>query len=280
MNKRPPPHRVEINGAELHYIEQGRGEPLVFVHGGLGDFRTWGPQMAPFAAHFRAISYSRRAHYPNAWPARYSQCAMSVHAADLAALITRLADGPVHLVANSYGGYICLLLATQRPALVRTLALAEPPVHPLLRRLPEGAALFEAFMAAAWQPAGRAFAAGNLEEGVRRFLNGAIGPGAFDRLSPPVRAGMMLNARAMSVEALTPFEVYMPDLPDAALRGITAPTLLLHGADSPVMYHRINTALAARLPHAEQAVIPAAAHVLHSHNPTAHNAAVLAFLGG
>jgi pimeloyl-ACP methyl ester carboxylesterase len=279
VSKRPPPRRVVINGAELHYIEQGRGSPVVFVHGGLGDFRTWGPQLAPFAAHYRAISYSRRAHYPNAWPPDYAHCAMSIHAADLAALIARLAAGPVHLVANSYGGYVGLLLATRQPELVRSLALAEPPVHPLLRRLPEGAALFEAFMTAAWRPAGRAFAAGNLEEGVRRFLDGAIGPGAFDQLPPPVRVGMMLNARAMSVEALTPFEVYMPDLPDSALQAITAPTLLLRGADSPVMYHRINAALAARLPHAEQALIPAASHVLHSQNPVAHNAAVLAFLG-
>jgi pimeloyl-ACP methyl ester carboxylesterase len=278
VSKRPPPQRITINGAELHYVEEGAGEPVVFVHGGLGDFRTWGPQVAPFAAHYRAISYSRRAHYPNAWPPGYTQCAMTTHAADLAALIARLAGGPVHLVANSYGGYICLLLAIEQPGLLRTLALAEPPVHPLLRRLPEGADLFAAFMAAAWHPAGRAFAAGDREEGVRRFLDGAIGPGAFDQLPPPVRAGMMLNAREMGVETLTPFDLYMPDLPDAALRDIPAPTLLLRGADSPVMYHRINAALAARLPHAEQAGIPAASHVLHSQNPAAHNAAVLDFL--
>ena len=278
MSTRPPPQRIEIHGAELHYIEQGQGEPVVFVHGGLGDFRTWGPQMAAFATQYRAISYSRRAHYPNAWPPEYTQCAMTTHAADLAALIMRLAGGPVHLVANSYGGYICLLLAIQQPDLVRTLALAEPPVHPLLRRLPEGADLFAAFIAAAWHPAGRAFATGHQEEGVRRFLDGAIGPGAFDQLPPPVRAGMMLNAREMGVETLTPFAIYMPDLPDGALRGIRAPTLLLHGADSPVMYHHINAALAARLPQAEEVVIPAASHVLHSQNPAAHNAAVLGFL--
>ncbi len=278
MSRRPPPQRIEVDGAELHYIEQGQGEPVVFVHGGLGDFRTWGPQMAPFAAHYRAISYSRRAHYPNAWPPDYTQCALTVHAADLGALITRLADGPVHLVANSYGGYVCLWLAIQQPGLIRSLALAEPPLHPLLRRLPEGAALFAAFMAGAWHPAGRAFAAGDAEEGVRRFLDGAIGPGAFDALPPPVQAGMMKDAREMGVETLTPFEIYMPDLPDDTLRAITAPTLLLHGADSPVMYHHINAALAARLPHATQAVIPAAAHILHSQNPAAHNTAVLGFL--
>ena len=28
---------VEVNGVRLHYVEQGSGEPIVFVHGGLGD---------------------------------------------------------------------------------------------------------------------------------------------------------------------------------------------------------------------------------------------------
>jgi hypothetical protein len=28
------PTRVHVNGADLHYIEQGRGEPLILLHGG------------------------------------------------------------------------------------------------------------------------------------------------------------------------------------------------------------------------------------------------------
>jgi pimeloyl-ACP methyl ester carboxylesterase len=32
------------------------------------------------------------------------------------------------------------------------------------------------------------------------------------------------------------------------------------------------------MPNAEQATIPGASHVLHSHNPQAHNDVVLAFL--
>ena len=31
---------LEINNTTLHYLECGKGEPLVFVHGGLGDL--WG----------------------------------------------------------------------------------------------------------------------------------------------------------------------------------------------------------------------------------------------
>jgi pimeloyl-ACP methyl ester carboxylesterase len=32
---------VEVNGVRLQYIEQGSGEPIVFVHGAPHDLRAW-----------------------------------------------------------------------------------------------------------------------------------------------------------------------------------------------------------------------------------------------
>ena len=34
-------HCQRIGELEFHYVEAGRGQPLVFVHGVLGDWRTW-----------------------------------------------------------------------------------------------------------------------------------------------------------------------------------------------------------------------------------------------
>ena len=278
MAEREPLRKIKVNGAELHYKERGAGDVVVFVHGGLGDFRTWGPQMEPFAARYRVISYSRRGHYPNSWPEDYSEVAMMRHVEDLAALIQKLELGRVHVVANSYGGYISLHTARKYPHLVRTLALAEPPVHPLLRRLPGGDALLQEFMRDAWLPAGRAFGEGDMEGGVRFFIEGAVGKGEFDKLPPRVREAMMKNAPELAAATTTEFTVHMPDLTCSDLGEIGAPTLLMRGGLSPRMYYLINDELARCLPHAEQALIPDAAHVLHSHNPEAHNAVVLAFL--
>jgi hypothetical protein len=63
------PTKIHVNNVELHYIEQGQGEPLILLHGGLGDYRSWGPQMKFLSPQFRVISYSRRYHYPNNNPA-------------------------------------------------------------------------------------------------------------------------------------------------------------------------------------------------------------------
>jgi non-heme chloroperoxidase len=270
--------KVEVNGTELHYIEQGEGQPVIFVHGGLGDYRTWRPQIGPFSERYRAISYSRRGHYPNALPEDYTSSDMMLHVEDLAALIEALDLGRVHIVANSYGAYISLLLALHYPHLVRAMALAEPPVHPLLIRLPGGDALYEEFLRDAWRPAGEAFLRNDLQKGVRLFIEGAVGRGEADKLSPPVWDAMMKNALDMKVATHTPFEVHMPDFTCEDAAKIEAPTLLLYGERSPAKYRLINDELARCIPNAEKAVIPSAAHVLHNHNPEEHNRVVLDFL--
>ena len=37
--------RIEVNQTTLHYFECGKGEPLIFVHGGLGDLHTFQRQV-------------------------------------------------------------------------------------------------------------------------------------------------------------------------------------------------------------------------------------------
>ena len=207
--------------------------------------------------------------------------------ADLAGLIEGLRLGQVRIVANSYGGYISLLLALRQPELVRAMVLAEPPVHPLLRRLPDGEEMFQAFMDSAWRPAGRAFKSGDLEGGVRLFVEGAVGKGEFDRLPPGVREAMMKDAPALAMDTMTEFSAHMPELTCEDAARIEASTLLLRGELSPRMYYLIDTAmeetdflseLARCMPHAEQALIPNASHVLHSHNSEEHNRVALEFL--
>jgi pimeloyl-ACP methyl ester carboxylesterase len=37
----------EINGYRMAYVGEGRGEPLVMVHGSLSDYRYWARQARP-----------------------------------------------------------------------------------------------------------------------------------------------------------------------------------------------------------------------------------------
>ena len=54
-----------LNGTPLASREVGAGEPVVFVHGGVSDPRTWERQLSPVGERYRAIAYSRRYARPN-----------------------------------------------------------------------------------------------------------------------------------------------------------------------------------------------------------------------
>ena len=273
------PRRVEINGAELTYVERGNGDPVVFVHGTLGDYRAWGLQMEPFSRRYRAIACSRRRHWPNAWPEHdAAECSAETHASDLAALIYALGYGPVHLIGSSYGALTSLVMAARRPELVRSLVLGEPPLLPWLEESPEGGARFGEFQTNSWDAAALACRSGDQQAGVRRFIDGVLGNGAFDRMPADVQTRMMDNAPEFAIEVETPPGRYYSGLTPDVVKNLRAPTLLLAGAKSPRMFHDVIAELARTLPEAERAEIPDTSHSMHAGNPEAYNATVLAFL--
>src|SRR5580692_12513552 len=117
------------HGLALHYVEQGTGTPLIFVHGSLSDGGYWADQIGPFAKHYRAIAYSRRYNYPNVNPVRRGYSAV-VDAEDLAAFIHTLHLGKVVVIGHSYGALTGLFLAARHPEMVRHWCWRNrPPSH-------------------------------------------------------------------------------------------------------------------------------------------------------
>ena len=146
----PEVKSVFINGDSIHYIDIGKGDPVVFVHGGLGDYRTWGTQMDTFVKNHRVIAYSRRFAYPNKQMLNDSaDYSVIPHAKDLAEFMKALNLQQVHLVGHSYGAFTALLATIDHPELVRSLTLGEPPVMPLLENVPGGDTMLNNFIKAA-----------------------------------------------------------------------------------------------------------------------------------
>jgi pimeloyl-ACP methyl ester carboxylesterase len=50
---------IRANNTDLSYVEQGKGTPVVFVHGAVSDLRFWDSQRAQFAKQYRFVAYTR-----------------------------------------------------------------------------------------------------------------------------------------------------------------------------------------------------------------------------
>jgi pimeloyl-ACP methyl ester carboxylesterase len=221
---------------ELHYVERGTGVPVIFVHGSLSDGSYWNNQVDAFAkAGYRAIAYSRRYSLPNNNKARPGYSAV-VDAEDLAAFITKLRLGRVHVVGHSYGALAALFLASRHPELVRTLVLAEGPAVSLLEHLQgeqaaTGKAMFSDIEQRMVKPVKAAFQKGDRESGLRIFINYVLDdPNAWQKMPQDAHKDMLAHAHEWDV-MMTSGELF-PKIESQAIRGITTPTLLLSGEKS------------------------------------------------
>src|SRR5262245_44913707 len=99
---------VTVNGAALAYHEQGRGEPIVLVHGAPSDYRLWLPHCAALAPRWRAIAYTQRYFGRGEWSGDWPPFGVRTHANDLIALLRDVVAEPAHVVAWSYGAHVAL----------------------------------------------------------------------------------------------------------------------------------------------------------------------------
>ena len=278
-NTAPELKSIFINGDSIHYIDMGKGDPVVFVHGAFGDYRTWEAQMDTFAQHHHVISYSRRLSYPNSQNDNDSiDVSNGAHAKDLAELLKILNLGPVHLVGHSGGGSVTLLTAIEHPELVRTLILAEAVVPSLLKNVPYGDSVSNSLYFNTIKPSTEAFKSNNDKEGVSTFINGVMGDTLyFNNLSQQIQDNMITNVVETKHNLL--YGSPSPEVTCNDLNKIKVPVLLLSGEKSISFFSLMNDELYRCLTNRERATILNAAHGLEIENPLEFNKVVLGFIG-
>lgn len=106
---------------ELYFEVEGKGTPLVFVHGWTGDHEAWRHQVSHFSKKYRTIVYDQRGHGKSPKPAAgYS---ISILAEDLHSLVGRLGLSKFVLVGHSMGGMVAQVYALTHPERVEKLVL-------------------------------------------------------------------------------------------------------------------------------------------------------------
>lgn len=119
--------QIDVNGITLHYDVHGEGDPLLWLHGGMGCGGDWAHIFTDPPDGFRLIAPDLRGHGRTAHPVgalTFRQMAL-----DVAALLQHLDRRPVKAIGLSGGGIVLLHLATLAPATIDAMVLVSAPPY-------------------------------------------------------------------------------------------------------------------------------------------------------
>lgn len=253
-----PTGHVHVGDAELPYVEQGSGPPVLLIHGSGDGLRTFEALSDMLADDQRVISYSRRGYEGAGAPAT----AWEQHHADAATVIeARTAEGAV-VVGHSGGGIVATELALERPDLVAGLVLLEPGLY-----FEEHITLDAIRLMLAWQVRQlfmsdeRAIVpfyrwVGSHDDGHRPWDSPDFPEDIKHRLvrsAPAVTADLELMQQA-------------EEIPRERLGELTVPVTLLVGDRTLPVFAEITTTLEQLLPDSRTVVIPEAGHAMPRDN--------------
>ena len=269
----PKVKAVFVNGDSIHYIDIGKGVPVIFIHGALGDYRGFKGQRDVFSKNHRVIVYSRRYAFPDHQPIADSlNYTITPHVNDLVGLIKALNLGTVHLIGHSFGAVVALQVTMDHPELVRSVTLGEPPYRSLMAD-----SIWNNFVTDFVNPSADAFKKGDNKKAVEIFVHGVMGDSLLFSMIPAedVRS-MMENIPETRAIAFTkdPF----PAVTCQDLQKVKVPVLLVEGDKSPALFTAATDELERCLSNNELLILHNATHALQNQNPSEFNEIVLQFI--
>ncbi len=263
----PSGQRISIDGVLLHYVERGQGDPLVLIHGLDASTFSWRMNIDPLAEQFRVVAvdllgfgYSQRAA-----DADYS---LGGHARRVGLLMDALGIRSAVIGGHSLGGAVAMHFVTQQAERVRSLLLVDAATgretkafsriryttlfNPIVYALFVGSRRLHGFLLKRLY-----YDKTKVTEGV------AAGYWAPRRYRGTFAARERL-ARAMARDA------------EVRLDAIRVPTLILWGANDPIVPLRRGRWLAARISSARLVAIPRTGHQTPEEQPEIVNREIVA----
>ena len=258
--------RTRVRGIEMAYELEGRGPPVLLLHGYPFNRTMWREQVEALRASFRVITPDLRGMGETETSAE--PATMNEMARDVAALLDQLSIERVMLGGLSMGGYVALAFARRFPLRVRALVLADTRPQPdtdearrareeqARKALEEGmSALGEDLLKKVLAPATLGERP-DIVERVREMILSTKAEGA---------AGALRGMAARSDQ--TPF-----------LPNIIAPTLILVGSEDRITPPADAELMRREIRGSRLEIIPGAGHISNLERPDEFNRALSEFL--
>jgi pimeloyl-ACP methyl ester carboxylesterase len=122
---------ADVNGVRLHYVIEGSGSPIVFVHGFPEFWYEWRRQLAELGRDHRAIAFDMRGHNLSSKPAELEAYRVDRLVEDLRALTEHLGHRRFSLVGHDWGGAVAWAFAIAHPDRLERLVIVNAP-HPAI----------------------------------------------------------------------------------------------------------------------------------------------------
>ncbi|MGY1744343.1 3-oxoadipate enol-lactonase [Blastococcus sp. SYSU D00695] len=254
-----------MTAVEVAYTADGpAGAPVVVLSNSLGATRgMWDPQVPALAERYRVVTYDTRGHGESAAPP--GPYTLDDLVDDVVALLDRLGARRASVAGLSLGGMTALRLAAREPARVDRLAVLCSSARTEAPGFLDRAAAARASGTAGFAPAV-----------VGRWLTPAYAaehPDLVARLEAMV-AGADDEGYAACCEVVAGLDLR------ADLARITAPTLVVSGAEDPALPPAHQEAIAAGIAGAALLSVSPAAHLANLERPLEVTSALLAHLEG
>jgi pimeloyl-ACP methyl ester carboxylesterase len=234
-----------VDDFRMYYAVYGAGEPVILLHGGLGNADYWGNQVPALAEHYRVIVADSRGHGRSTRTDQpYSYQLM---ASDVLALMDYLQIDKAAIVGWSDGGIIGLDLAINHPErLTKLFAFGANYKVAGLRDDIDSNPTFNAY----------------IERAGHDYRRLSKTPDQYDAF----------------VEQISGMWSSQPDYTPAQLGKITLPTVIADGAHDEAIRQEHTKELAELIPDAKLLILPDVSHFAMWQNPAEFNQAVLDFL--
>ncbi|MBC8981978.1 alpha/beta hydrolase [Pseudomonas lurida] len=255
---------LEVDGERFHYCDEGKGPPLVMIHGLMGSSRNLTYALSgQLREHFRVITLDRPG---SGYSTRHKGTAadLPAQARQVAAFINTLGLDKPLVLGHSLGGAISLALALDHPHSVSGLVLVAPLTHPQ-------PTLPLVFWSLAVRPAWlRRWVSHTLTVPMGLLTRRSVVKGVFAPDTAPkdfaTRGGGLLGMRPDNFYAASSEIAQVNDyLPDMVKRypQLTLPISLIYGARDKVLDFRTHgQALADKVPGLKMQVVEGCGHML------------------